>query len=404
MKVSVLTIGEEIITGDIVDSNSAFLCKELTALGHNVNTAISVGDSKSVISETVLMLLKNCDILFVTGGLGPTIDDITAESVAKALGRNLVYEESIFKMIEARFLSRNLVMSENNKKQAYKIENSFVIENEYGTACGSKVIDKDKIIYILPGPPFELKKMFEKLRVELQSEMIIKRNLYRCLGIGESALETKVKDIITSEEIEYGIYASKQYVDIKITVRNNNECYVDEILNKYDKMILEKIGKYIYSKNDDIVTTVVKSLIDDGLKLSVAESCTGGMLTSMIVDVAGASKVLKESVVSYSNESKVSRLGVDENTLNEYGAVSKEVAMQMAKGVSVNLASDIGIATTGIASPTSSHKRCGLVYVCIYYKEEYFVKEFNIEGDRQTVRRQACLNAFEMLYKLIYRR
>lgn len=389
MKISVMTIGNEIITGDILDSNSQFLCSKLVNKGHTIENVVSVGDLQNSIVNATKYLLSTSEVIIVTGGLGPTQDDITVESIAHALKREIEFDQDILDGIEARFKKMNRVMSENNKSQAYKIKGSRVIENDYGTACGSVVEFENKKIYILPGPPYELKMMFNKIEDEFNSDQVIKSILFRCISIGESALETKIADLIGSD-IEYGIYANKQFVDIKITAMSNDEKVVDNTLTKYEKLISDRISEYVYSNDKDIVSTIIDNLRKRNEKISLAESCTGGMLTSMFVDVSGVSDVLVEGLVTYSDESKISRLGVYPNFIAELSAVSLEVCNSMI----LNQKGDLNVAITGYADGEKS----GLVYIGVYYNGEAKVRELNLEGDRNTVRTRACYDALELIY------
>lgn len=401
MRASVITVGNEIITGDIVDSNSKFLCGELNKLGYEIYNVISVGDSSNAIIDNIKQTLVNVDMLFITGGLGPTIDDITLECVAKALDKSLIFDNDILLNIQNRFNKLGRNMTQNNRKQAYKIEDSLVIDNNYGTASGSMISVNNKKIFVFPGPPFELKMMFESIRNYLQTENVIKSILIRCIGIGESSLETKITDIISTDEIDYGIYANKQYVDVKITAKNISESIVDSLLLKYQKLLINRLGSYVYALDKNIVEVIIDILKRKNETIAIAESCSGGMLTSMFVNVDGVSHVLTEGVVTYSNQSKVTRLGVHNESLLKYGAVSEQVAREMASGVALNLNSDLGVSITGIAGESVENNPTGLVYIGLSYRNKSFVKKLNLTGNRNTIRSLSCLNALEMIYDII---
>lgn len=403
MNVSIITVGNEIVTGDIVDLNSPFLAKELNEMGHMVKSINSVGDDASLISKQVLLSLDSSDIVFVAGGIGPTADDVTVSSIASALGLELLYDKVMFERLKGIFERMNRTMTDNNIKQAYKIVGSEVIINENGTASGSKIVFGEKIIYILPGPPFELQNMFYSIKDQLKSDLVIKSIMFRCLGIGESALETKISDIISSDKIEYGIYANKQYVDIKITAKNIDEKEVEKILSEYEELILNRISEFVYSRDKSIVEVIIDNLKQKNKTIAIAESCSGGMLTSMFVDIAGSSQVLNEAVVTYSNESKNKRLGVSNEELDKYGAVSEEVAKSMAEGVCEALNSDLGVSITGIAGPGggSSEKPVGLVYICVYYDGVHHAQKLELAGDRTRVRSLAVLNCLALIYDVI---
>ncbi len=401
MIIDIITVGDEIVSGDIVDLNSKFLAKSMRSFGHDIQVIKSVGDCKNTISSEVKRSLDSSDILFVTGGLGPTVDDITVEAVADALGRELVFDSEILEKIKARFASFSREMTDNNRKQAYKVESSTVIFNDYGTACGSKIEVDGKLIYILPGPPFELTQMFESIKEDFCSKTIIKSVMFRCLGIGESALETEIIDCIDLTEVEYGIYASKQFVDVKITASGDNEIVVDAILEKHNRAITSKISKFMYSSNQDIIEVVIDILKKRGQRIAISESCTGGMLTSMFVGYSGVSSVLNEGIVTYSNESKINRLGVEQLLLKKHGAVSSEVASQMAENVCKCLGSNIGVSITGVAGPGFAFKPAGTVYIGIHYNENTIVRKYEFEGNREAVRTRSCLTALELIYKVL---
>lgn len=288
-------------------------------------------------------------------------------------------------------------MTVNNEKQAYRVAGSEVIVNNFGTASGTKIKEDGKLIYIFPGPPTELKAMFESVKNEFETDEVIKSIRFRCIGIGESSLETQIIDVIDTNEVEYGIYANKQLVDVKLTLKANNESVADEILSKYNQLVSNKIAEHIYSNGESLVEVIINYLRNNNETIALAESCTGGMLASMFVDISGASDVFSEGIVCYTNESKISRLGVSEKTLNEFTAVSSEVALEMSNGVCQNLKTNLGVGITGYAGGDDS----GLVYISVCYNAQHQVKKFKIEGDRSRVRYLACLNALEMIYNII---
>ncbi len=405
MKVSIINIGNELLNGMILNTNAKFLSESLTDIGFKVVTVKSIGDEEESLSKEFLFSLENCDVVIVTGGLGPTIDDITKEVIANSLNRELIFDVDVMAKIEELFAKRNYVMTSNNKKQAYKIEGSTVINNNMGTAPGLRLSHNDKIIYILPGPPKELKNMFEnnvkKELLTLTNNMIYSK-MFRCVGIGESRLESLISNIIDND-IEYGIYANDSLVDIKLSINTSDENYALNTLLKYETRINEVIKDYMYSDGANLEQVVLDKLSEKNITLSMAESCTGGLLASTVVSVSGASKVLNESIVCYSNLSKINRLNVDESIINKYGAVSKECAEQMAKGVANTLNSDIGIAITGIAGPggESDLKPVGLVYISTYYNGSIQTNEFMLNGDRDMIRKRATINALKMINDLV---
>ncbi len=402
---SIITIGNEIISGSIVDTNSKFLSERLTDLCYNVNNIKSVGDNELNIIKELRSSIKDNDYVFIVGGLGPTIDDITKLCVAKCINEELVIDETSLKYIESFFEKRGRIMPENNIRQAYKIKGSEVITNHYGTAPGYKIDYNGTIIYLLPGPPFEMEQMFiDSVVPNLRSEKIVsKSKLFRCVGIGESSLESKIDHLFNNDEVIYGIYANKQFVDIKLTVKSISEDVASNIIGSYSEQLESLIGKYIYSNNHNIQYTILDILKKRDETIAIAESCTGGMLSSMFIDTPGFSSVFNEGVVTYSNESKVVRLGVNSNILEEYGAVSIECVKEMARGVSETLNSSVGVAITGIAGPDggSKNKPVGLVYIGVYYQNEYYIETLHLKGNRFYIRHSACLSTLSLIYKAL---
>ncbi|MFV0499704.1 MAG: competence/damage-inducible protein A [Bacilli bacterium] len=399
-KAGIITIGNEIISGDIVDTNSRFLSESLKDIGYKTDIIISVGDDFKNINNAFLYTLEYCDFIIITGGLGPTIDDITIECIAKSLNRNLIFDETILKDIEDKFSKRNRIMTKNNFKQAYRIENSNIIENKKGTAVGSYLNVNETEIIILPGPPDELEYLFNKIKYNFITNNHINTIIIKFVGIGESKLESEIIDLI-SDDVVFGIFADKQFVDIKLTAYGCNQNENLNILNGYRTKIIKKLGKYVYSTKDSIMQVIVDILRNRGETLAICESCTGGMLTSMFVDIAGVSDVLNEGLVTYTNLSKHLRLGIDEETILKYDAVSVEVAKEMALNIVKTTGANLGVSITGMASYVPNSKPVGLVYIGIYYRGKTSVKELHLDGDRSIIRKRSCQCALESIYRIL---
>lgn len=404
-KISIITVGSEIINGEILDTNSQYLCRELTNLGYNTCVIASVGDNIEDIKNELKHVVNVSDIIFICGGLGPTKDDVTKEAVAEFVEKNLVMDVDSLETIKDRFKKANRIMTDNNLKQAYKIEGSNVIDNQNGTAPGYFLRFNDTEIYILPGPPFELTQMFQndiKHRLP-ESKQFVSSKVYKCLGLGESALESKIAAVLVNDDIEYGIYANREFVDIKITSRTFNRDDSLKVIEEYDLKIMQHIGEYVYSNTNNIEKTILDLLEQRSEKIAIAESCTGGMLTSRFVDVEGSSSVLLEGVVTYSNESKIKRLNVSSETLTNFGAVSEGTCKEMAEGVTKALGADIGVAITGIAGPGGGtvDKPVGLVYISVYYNGVCKIQSYNFKGTREYIRRCASNSALSLIYNAI---
>lgn len=416
MKVELVSVGTELLLGDIVNTNTAYLSKELAALGIGVYRQTTVGDNRERLLETLERAFSENDTVIITGGLGPTDDDITKECAGEYFGRDFYFHEySWVKILERLTRSGRNVITDNNKKQAMIPEGAIVLENFCGTAPGVIIEEDNRRIILMPGPPREMRDMFEKsVRPYLQkfsSQKFVSRYV-RFYGIGESHLETKIKHILDNQtNPTLALYAKTSEVLLRITASSDTEEKAKVLIEKKLLEIEELVGEHIYLVGDESVSSsqtelhnvVANLLIENNLTLSVAESLTGGLLTSMLVEKSGISNSLIEGIVCYSNKSKISTLGVKEETLDKYGAVSSEVASEMVKGVAERLGSDFAVATTGIAGPTSdsSNKPAGLVYIGLYAKGEITVVESLFTGDRDIVRTRASVKALDELRKII---
>ncbi len=405
MNIGIINVGDELVNGMVLNSNAQFLCQSLTSLGYKIKFVKMVGDNETDLKNEFLHTLDNCDILIITGGLGPTMDDITREVISSALDKELFFDENIMNDIEEIFKARSYILTDNNRQQAYKIKGSKVIDNSIGTAPGLELEYNNKLILILPGPPIELKTMFEEYvqtRLSKINNNIIISKMFRCVGIGESRLETLLKDELDNR-VEYGIYANNSLVDVKITVSMDSRNMAQEILNEVSKKIENKISDYVYSNNESLEEIITSMLLKKGLTISIAESCTGGLVSSRLINTPRISKVFKESITAYSNDSKSSRLEVSSDTINTFGAVSIESAREMAFGVTKNLDANIGVSVTGIAGPDggTDEKPIGLVYICVYHNGEYYCNKFHFHGNRNMIRARASTASLMMLYNTI---
>ncbi|MDB3084824.1 competence/damage-inducible protein A [Clostridioides difficile] len=403
MKAEIISVGTEILLGDIVNTNSQFLAKELASLGIEVYHQSTVGDNKQRLLECFDESLKRSDLVITTGGLGPTGDDMTKETAAEYFGQELELHKPSLEVLESFFVKTGRKMAENNMKQVYFPKDAIVLKNDNGTAPGAILKKNDKSIIVLPGPPREMKAMFnESVKPYLQqftNEMLVSKTL-RLYGIGESNLELEILDIINEQtNPTVALYAKELEVTIRITAKAKNEKDAFELIKPVEEEIKNRVGKYVYTEGDISVSegetaledAVAKLLVEKNLTIAVAESCTGGLVSSSLINYSGISSVFLEGCVTYSNEAKMKRLGVKRETLEEFGAVSEQTAIEMAEGVAKELGANIGISTTGVAGPGggTEEKPVGLVYTAIYINGKTVVKKNIFNGDRRKIRLRA---------------
>ncbi|MCC0649018.1 competence/damage-inducible protein A [Clostridioides sp. ZZV15-6598] len=403
MKAEIISVGTEILLGDIVNTNSQFLAKELAALGIEVYHQSTVGDNKQRLLECFDESLKRSDLVITTGGLGPTGDDMTKETAAEYFGQELELHKPSLEVLESFFIKTGKKMAENNMKQVYFPKDAIVLKNNNGTAPGAILKKDDKSIIVLPGPPREMKAMFnESVKPYLQQftkEMLVSKTL-RLYGIGESNLELEILDIIDEQtNPTVALYAKELEVTIRITAKAENEELAFELIKPVEEKIKGRVGKYVYTEGDISVSegesaledAVSKLLVEKNLTIAVAESCTGGLVSSSLINYSGISSVFLEGCVTYSNEAKMKRLGVKKETLEVFGAVSEQTAIEMAEGVAKGLGTNIGISTTGVAGPGggTEEKPVGLVYTAIYINGKTIVRKNIFNGDRRKIRLRA---------------
>ncbi len=409
MKAAILTVGTEILFGQIVNTNTVFLSRELNNLGIDVMYHYTVGDNSARLKELIVDIQKDCDLIITTGGLGPTQDDLTKETVTDVMEDKLVYHEEIWDEIVGYFnASGKRKITENNKKQAYFPSRATVLPNERGTAPGFALKNGEKIVICLPGPPGEMTDMYEKQVVKYikdLSEGSLYYRLIRLYGLGESDLETLLMDLIDGQtDPTLATYAKEGECYLRIASKRDTEkeaeAAVDEMLEKVRAII----GPYIYScDNEELSQVVGRLLIEKNLTISCAESCTGGLFAKTLTDIPGISEVFDRGLVTYSNAAKREELGVRSETLGKYGAVSPETAEEMAKGLHEVTGSDICIAVTGIAGPGggTEEKPVGLVYIATYSGNGTTVKKCNFMGNRDKIRNRAMLAMFHEIHKIL---
>ncbi|MEA4816292.1 MAG: competence/damage-inducible protein A [Lachnospiraceae bacterium] len=404
MKAEIIAVGTEILLGEIVNTNAQYISAELASLGIEVYYQSVVGDNPERLENTIFTSFEHSDLVITTGGLGPTVDDLTKETGAKYFGKELVLDERALGRIEKFFARMGRVMTDNNKKQAYVPEGSIVLYNDNGTAPGIIIEDNGKILIMLPGPPREVYPMFEKYirpYLEKKQEYTFVSRVLKVAEVGESTMETLVRDIIDAQtNPTIAPYAKPTGSLLRITAKAKSEEAANRMIDPVAKSIYERLGESIYAENETTMEEViVKLLTEKNMTIAIAESCTGGMVASELISVPGVSKVLKEALVTYSNESKMSRLGVKKETLEKYGAVSPETAYEMAEGVAKTAGTDVGLSVTGIAGPDggTEEKPVGLVYFGIYINGETKTKETRVVGKRQRIRERSMYSALNWL-------
>lgn len=403
MITEIITTGTELLLGEILNTNSAYLSKKLNHLGFDVLYQSTVGDNKDRMYQTIQHALSRADIVITSGGLGPTQGDITKEISSKIMNKKLIFNNEIAKTIENRFLQINKEMTSNNLKQAYIPENTLVFSNTIGTAPGLCFEKDNKILINLPGPPRELRPMFEKsvlpfLKKKYNTHSIILSRILNIYGIGESSLETLIKDyVIKQTNPTIALLVRPQGIILRLTAKSTSEEIANQLLDNLEYKLRNQIGKYIYSINDvTMEEIIIKILQDKKLTLSCAESCTGGLLSNRLTNISGASNILKGSIVAYTNNIKEHELCIDKYQLKNLGAVNDTVANQLATNIRNKYDTDIGIGITGFAEPKTSLSS-GIVFISISSKFGNICTKNIFTGSRQEIKYHASQAAFDML-------
>ena len=406
MNAEIICIGNEILNGHISDTNSGFISKKLSELGVDVKYISVVGDDKESIISALDIARYRAEIIFITGGLGPTNDDITMETVASYLSKELNINDKILEKLD-KLANSGRKMGDSVYKMALVPENSKIFDNKVGVAPGVLLEDDGIMIFLLPGVPREVKSLMEESIVPYLKNVVpkffIKERVIRTQGITESKIFEKV-GTISSDDADVSFLPQNTGVDLKIRVKGNDEKEVRERIEKISHIIEEKLQEWIYSANgEEFEELVGKLLIEKKMTLSTAESCTGGLIAHLITNVSGSSKYFKRGFVTYSNTSKTEELGVPANVIEKFGAVSEEVAYEMAKRTLNVSKTDIAVATTGIAGPTggSSKKPIGLVYIGVAYNNKVIVEKHIFNGDRLQNKRSFATAALTSLYKIL---
>lgn len=409
MKTAILSVGTEILFGQIVNTNTVYLSQQMNMLGFDVMYHYTVGDNPKRVEEMIDLAFQDCDLILTTGGLGPTQDDLTKEVACKALDDTLVMMDDVLEEITKYFKTLGREMTENNKKQAIMPSRATVFHNDAGTAPGF-ALDKDgKYIICMPGPPREMKRMFQKSVVPFLQSMIDGALYYRQIrffGIGESMLETQLLDLIDNQtDPTLATYAKEGECSLRIASKRATEEEAEHAVDEMLEKVKERVGHYIYSCDDEELAQVVADrLMEQGLTLSSAESCTGGMFASTMTDIPGISQCFDRGLVTYSNQAKMEELGVSAGTLEKFGAVSEETALEMVEGLKRVSGSDVCISVTGIAGPGggSEEKPVGLVYIGFSYGDKKICKKIQMRNvNRSWNRHYTLLCMLNVIYRNI---
>ena len=404
MNCELISVGTEILLGDILNTNVQYLSKALASLGIGVTHHSTVGDNTQRLLDTLDTAFKRCDTVILTGGLGPTPDDLTKETCARYFGKKLYTDESILEEIESYFTLKNITMPESNKKQALVPEDSIILENHNGTAPGFIMENQGRTIIILPGPPKEMVPMYresvEPYLRQFTNEVILSKNI-RTFGIGESAMSEKVADLLEGNNPTVAPYAKSGEALLRVTAKAKDEAEAEKLMAPVIDEIKNRLGDYIYGIDcESIEETVAELLKEKGRTVAFAESCTGGLCAKRLTDLSGASEIFHCGVVSYSNEIKHKILGVKDETLQKYTAVSEQTAKEMAEGIRLLAGANYGVSITGYAGP-GNEKEVGTIYIGVSSEKETRVLELltGHRGDscRDYNRHVAASNAFNQL-------
>ena len=409
MQAELIMVGTELLLGEVVDTNATFLARNLADLGIDVFYKSTVGDNFERVSGVLLQALGRSDVMIISGGLGPTDDDLTREVVSQITGRPLVVDEGVLGDIEDWFAQRysHSAMPAHNRKQALFPSGSQIIPNPVGTAPGFCLEKDGKMIIALPGVPQELQAMFSAsvapaLKQRNSGQVLVTRNLH-FVGIGESSLEELLADLLSEQtNPTLALYASGGTVRVRMAVKADTQEAGLELISPLEQEIRLRTKDYLYGTDGESLEQVVAQiLLDRQLKLALAESCTGGLIGHRLTSVPGSSGFLNRGYVVYSNQAKMEDLGVKQTTLNRFGAVSEQTAREMAEGARLRAGADFGLAVTGIAGPGGGTpaKPVGLVYISLASSGDTIVQQHLWKGTREQIKNRTALMALRLLWQ-----
>lgn len=409
MNAELIAVGTEILLGDIVNTDAQVISQGLSELGINVFYQTVVGDNPARLRHVVETARDRADIIITTGGLGPTLDDLTKETLATVFGKKMALHQPSLDRIKGFFQTIGREMTQNNEKQAWLPEGCTVFVNEWGTAPGCAFEAYGKHVLMLPGPPRECNPMWKECAMpylyKLAGGCIASRNI-RVFGLGESNMEAILHDMMEqSKNPTIAPYAKTSECFARVTAKADTPAECEKLLEPVVEKICGLLGDDVYGVDVDSLEQVVgDGLRQRGMTLAVAESCTGGLLSKRITDVPGCSDYYLGGVCSYANEVKMNLLGVKKETLDTLGAVSSEVAEQMAEGVAKALGADVGVGITGVAGPGggTEEKPVGLVYISVWHKGQHFTRKMKAANGRDRIRMQAASTALDLIRRNIF--
>lgn len=409
MKTAIIATGSELISGLVQDSNSKFLAENLSNLGFGPENIFICGDEKENIKKTIFNASQNADLIFITGGLGPTKDDQTKEAFAEVMDLELIYSTEIEKKLENIFCNHNSNMTSNNLSQAYIPAGAEIIDNDKGTAPALKVQTENKIFYLLPGVPSELKYLFNNiisndLKRLSKNKLLIKE--FNFIGIGESTLASKIDDLELNSNLKVSYQAGRAEVKLRLKIDQNSQLNAEKknkIINEAAAKIKKKFNDFIYGEDQqNILDKVHELLISQKLNIATAESFTGGLIAERLTSKAGSSQYFLGSIVAYNEKIKKEILNVDPKILASYGVVSRECVKAMVENAAEIFNSEITIATTGAAGPDAHNgKSAGTMFVAIFYQEDIKIFKLQKNYGREMNRYYASQIVLFKIYKLI---
>lgn len=412
LSAEIIAVGSELLTPEKTDTNSLWLTEKLIGIGVEVMLKTIVGDDESRLEEAIRDALKRSDIVITTGGLGPTEDDVTRQVSARAAGRAVVYRPELENELRERFRRWGREMPEINKRQAYVIDGADVLPNPHGSAVGMLLNSDGKFLVVLPGPPREMKPMFEDHVLErlrsVAGDVRVVRRILRVSGMGESAVDELIAPIYKSyRSVQTSILFNRTEIEVHLSATSPSEAEAAGILEELTVKLTEVLGPALFATNGETMEEVVgKLLADRGETIAVAESCTGGLIGMRLTEVPGSSDYFMEGAVTYSNTAKIRTLNVPAETLEAYGAVSAETAEAMAKGMRERASTDYAIAVTGVAGPGGGSEEKPVGTVFIGYADAGRTKSIRmtLPGDRYLIRWRSSQAALDYLRRQILRR
>ncbi len=406
--VEIVCVGTEILLGNIVNTNAAYLAEKCAGLGLVNYYQTVVGDNKDRLKETIELEIYRSDIVILSGGIGPTEDDLTKEKAAEVCKKKMFLDEESKAAIVAYFERRGLELTDNNFKQAMIPEDSVILKNNNGTAPGVIIKYENKHVVLLPGPPGELKPMFEESVVpylEKLTSLVIRSQTVKIVSVGESIAETRIKDLIDAQtNPTIATYAKVGEVHVRVTASADSDEEAMKLIKPVVKELKSRFGTNVYTTEEEV--TLEKALVDlleaSNLRISTVESCTGGMVAARIINVPGASEVYKAGFITYSNKAKRKLAGVKKSTLEKYTAVSAETAVEMAKVPEIGPKADVIVSVTGCLRPEEGDEnKTGLVYIACNVSGDVKVKEYRFGGNRRKIRESATTAALVLARECI---